>query len=64
VSLIGGMSAATLLTLLLVPVFCTLFDDAREAFVRIVLGTRVAPLPTVGTKGVPPRSAGTESAAA
>ncbi len=42
-TLIGGMTAATLLTLLLVPVFYTLFDDAREAFVRIVLGARAAP---------------------
>ncbi len=33
-TLIGGMTAATLLTLLLVPVFYTLFDDAREAVVR------------------------------
>ncbi len=31
-SLIGGMTSATLLTLLVVPVFYTLFDDAREAF--------------------------------
>ncbi len=31
-TLIGGMTTATLLTLLVVPVFYTLFDDAREAF--------------------------------
>ncbi len=30
-TLIGGMTTATLLTLLVVPVFYTLFDDAREA---------------------------------
>ncbi len=31
-TLIGGMSTATLLTLLVVPVFYTFFDDAREIF--------------------------------
>ncbi|MGD8377490.1 MAG: efflux RND transporter permease subunit, partial [Acidobacteriota bacterium] len=31
-TLIGGMTTATLLTLLVVPVFYTLFDDAREIF--------------------------------
>jgi HAE1 family hydrophobic/amphiphilic exporter-1 len=30
--LIGGLTTATLLTLLVVPVFYTFFDDAREAF--------------------------------
>jgi HAE1 family hydrophobic/amphiphilic exporter-1 len=30
-TLIGGMTTATLLTLLVVPVFYTMFDDAREA---------------------------------
>ncbi len=30
-TLIGGMTTATLLTLLVVPVFYTLFDDARDA---------------------------------
>jgi hypothetical protein len=45
-TLIGGMSAATLLTLLLVPVFYVLLDNAREAFGRIVLGARAAPRPT------------------
>lgn len=63
-TLIGGMTAATLLTLLLVPVFYTLFDDTREALVRIVLGARVAPRPTDSAKAVLPRSAGTESSAA
>ena len=33
-TLIGGMTTATLLTLLVVPVLYTLFDDAREAFGR------------------------------
>ena len=31
-TLIGGLTSATLLTLLVVPVLYTLFDDAREAF--------------------------------
>jgi len=44
-TLIGGMTTATLLTLLVVPVFYTLFDDAREYFLeslRSMLG-RVSP---------------------
>ncbi|MCB1033417.1 MAG: efflux RND transporter permease subunit, partial [Acidobacteria bacterium] len=39
-ALIGGMTSATLLTLMVVPVFYTLFDDAREAagvFIRQLL---------------------------
>ncbi len=63
-TLIGCMIAATLLTLLLVPVFYTLFDDAREAFVRIVRGARVARRPTVGAKELSPRPAGSGAAAA
>lgn len=44
-TLIGGMTSATLLTLLVVPVFYTLFDDAREslsATVRSHLGGPVS----------------------
>jgi HAE1 family hydrophobic/amphiphilic exporter-1 len=41
-TLIGGLTTATLLTLLVVPVFYTFFDDARESFVsalrHLVLG--------------------------
>jgi HAE1 family hydrophobic/amphiphilic exporter-1 len=35
-SLIGGMTTSTLLTLLVVPVFYTLFDDARESLTGAV----------------------------
>ena len=35
-TLIGGMSMATLLTLLVVPIFYTLFDDARLAVGRLL----------------------------
>jgi HAE1 family hydrophobic/amphiphilic exporter-1 len=33
-TLIGGMTTATILTLLVVPIFYTFFDDARVAFMR------------------------------
>jgi hydrophobic/amphiphilic exporter-1 (mainly G- bacteria), HAE1 family len=33
-TLIGGMTTATILTLLIIPVFYTFFDDARVAFAR------------------------------
>jgi HAE1 family hydrophobic/amphiphilic exporter-1 len=33
-TLIGGMTTATILTLLVVPVFYTFFDDARLAFAK------------------------------
>jgi HAE1 family hydrophobic/amphiphilic exporter-1 len=35
-TLIGGMTTATLLTLLVVPIFYTFFDDARVAFMRLL----------------------------
>lgn len=35
-TLIGGMTTATLLTLLVVPVFYTFFDDIRVAFARVL----------------------------
>jgi len=44
-TLIGGMTTATLLTLLVIPVFYTFFDDAREtlgAALRRALGREVA----------------------
>jgi HAE1 family hydrophobic/amphiphilic exporter-1 len=40
-TLIGGMTTATLLTLLVVPVFYTLFDDAREYLLRTFFGNLV-----------------------
>jgi len=57
-TLIGGMTTATLLTLLVVPVFYTLFDDAREAFgraLRRIMGTGK------GRKAAAPEGAGTGS---
>jgi HAE1 family hydrophobic/amphiphilic exporter-1 len=51
-TLIGGLTTATLFTLLVVPIFYTLFDDMREALVgalargwRRRAGEPVAPLP-------------------
>jgi HAE1 family hydrophobic/amphiphilic exporter-1 len=35
-TLIGGMTTATLLTMLVVPVFYTFFDDARVMFMRVL----------------------------
>jgi HAE1 family hydrophobic/amphiphilic exporter-1 len=45
-TLIGGMTTATLLTLLVVPVFYTFFDDAREVLTQVMrrsLGPGSAP---------------------
>jgi len=44
-TLIGGMTTATLLTLLVVPVFYTLFDDARESGMAL-LRRRSGPAPS------------------
>ena len=47
-TLIGGMSTATILTLLVVPVFYTFFDDARVAVAKVfasVAGRRERDLP-------------------
>jgi HAE1 family hydrophobic/amphiphilic exporter-1 len=49
ITLIGGMTTATLLTLLVVPVFYTFFDDAREACsaaLRRALGQPAVETPT------------------
>jgi len=37
-TLIGGLTSATLLTLLVVPIFYTLFDDLRDAVVGALAG--------------------------
>jgi len=39
-TLIGGMTTATILTLLVVPVFYTFFDDLRERVMQGVRGLR------------------------
>ena len=47
-TLIGGLTTATLLTLLVVPVFYTLFDDARvivASAARWAIGGRSRPAP-------------------
>ncbi len=52
-TLIGGMVTATLLTMLVVPVFYTLFEDLRSAFgraVQTVMGGRERVALTVETK--------------
>jgi HAE1 family hydrophobic/amphiphilic exporter-1 len=41
-TLIGGMTSGTLLTLLVVPVFYTLFDDAQQA-IRNTLASVIRP---------------------
>jgi HAE1 family hydrophobic/amphiphilic exporter-1 len=51
-TLIGGMTTATMLTLLVVPVFYTFFDDAREAF-AIALRRALGTSPERGIPGQP-----------
>jgi HAE1 family hydrophobic/amphiphilic exporter-1 len=55
-TLIGGMTTATLLTLLVVPVFYTFFDDAREAFATALRRA------TSGRRAAAPGAAPAESA--
>ena len=52
-TLIGGLVTATALTLLVVPVFYTLFDDAREIMGRLVRSRgRTAPSPSVAEESL------------
>jgi hydrophobic/amphiphilic exporter-1 (mainly G- bacteria), HAE1 family len=51
-TLIGGMSTATILTMLVVPVFYTFFDDARVAFMRALRARPVALPPQGAAKAV------------
>ncbi|NWF86158.1 MAG: efflux RND transporter permease subunit [Bryobacteraceae bacterium] len=51
-TLIGGMTTATALTMLVVPVFYTFFDDAREALSRVV--HRVMPPRKTAALGLEP----------
>ena len=37
-TIVGGMTSATILTLLVVPVFYTLFDDVQQAVRNIMAG--------------------------
>lgn len=53
-ALIGGMVTATVLTLLVVPVFYTLFDDARNAVMDAFRGRRQRPTPGEPEREPPP----------
>ena len=58
-TLIGGMTTATVLTLLVVPIFYTFFDDARIAFARVLKRTfkpRDSAPPVAGLSANPPAS--------
>jgi hydrophobic/amphiphilic exporter-1 (mainly G- bacteria), HAE1 family len=55
-TLIGGMTTATLLTLLLVPVFYTFFDDAREAVGRALRKGSSSHQPVADVQGYMPEN--------
>jgi HAE1 family hydrophobic/amphiphilic exporter-1 len=59
-TLIGGMTTATLLTLLVVPVFYTFFDDARVALMRLLSSAarQGAGKPTVNATAIDAAGAG------
>ena len=57
-TLIGGMTTGTLLTLLVIPVFYTLFDDAREKSIaavrRVLVLGQPAQAPSAAGVSAPP----------
>ncbi|MHB9007470.1 MAG: efflux RND transporter permease subunit [Limisphaerales bacterium] len=61
-TLIGGMTTATLMTLLVVPVFYTLFDDARLAGLQllrwVLRSSPSASAPAPGTAAIPGPTSG------
>jgi HAE1 family hydrophobic/amphiphilic exporter-1 len=52
ITLIGGLATATLLTLLVVPVFYTLFDDMRLVMAAMITPKRAAATPVATTSEV------------
>ena len=50
-TLIGGLTTATFMTLLVVPIFYTFFDDARNAGLRLLRAGRRAPVPEATEAG-------------
>ena len=53
VAVIGGVISNTLLTLLVVPVFYTMFDDLRAAMQAAIRPLRAPKMPEVGPETAP-----------